>query len=247
MDLEILSSLGLSPVQAKAYKLLIEKGTSTPAKIAELSEENRTNCYMALDRLVSLGLATKEKLAKKTYYKALNPIAIESLLDSKQQKLIQLEQKIKSSMPSLLTFFYSFTEKPGIRLLEGEEGMKKVYLELLNGTDTIYFLRAGQEADTITLDDQFYTKYKTTRAKLGIRTHAYTTKTPSSIAHSQQDSKYNIIRTWIPTELYTAPVEFNITKDKIAIFSFGNEIMTTVIQSPNITKAFRQLLNLISQ
>ena len=45
---------------------------------------------------------------------------------------------VKQSMPQMLSYFYSFTEKPGIRLLQGEEGLKEIYQDTLRTKKDIF-------------------------------------------------------------------------------------------------------------
>lgn len=51
-------------------------------------------------------------------------------------------------------------------------------------------------------------------------------------------------RTWVDASLYSAPVEIDIYGDKIALLSFGTELIGVIIQSPQIANALQQIFAL---
>lgn len=243
MNPQLLEEIGLSPSQAKVYLRLIEKGELTPPEVAKLTGETRSNAYMILQKLEELGLVEKTENAKKITYQPRNPIALERLAEERRQETALAENKIKQSMPQMLSYFYSFTEKPGIRLLQGEEGLKEIYTDTLRSKEDIYFLRTPSEVKV--MGDDFYMRYKKKRADLGIKTYAYTKKTAFARMLASDDKKNNMIRTWIDEDDYTAPVEINIYGDKVAFLSFGEEVMGVIIQSRPIAESMRQIFKLM--
>lgn len=240
MTPDLLKTIGLTDSQAKTYLLLIEKGELSPPEVSKLSGESRTNTYMILDKLASLGLIEKSSNNNRISYRSLNPVAIEKLVEERRKQFIEAEQAIKHAMPKMLSYFYTFTEKPGIRLLEGVEGLKEIYADTLRTKQDIYFLRTPKEIQT--LGDEYFEKYKKRRADLGIATYAFTTEKDDSRQYSQSDKIYNVIRTWLPEESYTASVEVDVYGDKTAFLSYGEDVMGVIIQSPTIATAMKQLL-----
>jgi hypothetical protein len=60
-----------------------------------------------------------------------------------------------------------------------------------------------------------------------------------------EDSANKIVRTWIPSEGYTAPVEIDVYGDKTAFLAFGDEFMGVIVQSPYIAESMRQMMRMI--
>jgi sugar-specific transcriptional regulator TrmB len=228
--------------QALVYLNLIEKGELTPPEVAQITGESRPNSYMILRRLEELELIERGKNSKKISYQALNPIALERLAENKRLETTKIEQQIKQSMPQMLSYFYSFTEKPGIRLLQGLDGLKEIYDDTLRTKSTIYFIRTPQEVKV--LGEDFFQQYRKRRAELGITTYALTGG-PPTLRRSINDDINKVIRTWINPEDYTAAVEINVYGDKVAYLVYGDEIMGVIIQSAHIAESMRQIFRMV--
>lgn len=245
MNPQLLQELGLTSSQATVYLKLIEKGELSPPMVAKYSGETRSNAYMILQKLEELGLVERLEKTKKISYQPLNPIALEHLAEVKRTNAAKIENQLKQAMPQVLSYFYSFTEKPGIRLLQGVEGLKEIYKDTLRTRQDIYFMRTPS-ADKELLGDEYFEQYKKKRAELDITTHAYTTDIPPARrAARAQDKANKMIRTWIKYEDYNAPVEINVYGDKVAFLSYGEELMGVIIQSPSIAESMRQVFKLI--
>lgn len=244
MNPKLLQELGLSKSQAITYLRLVERGELSPPAVAALTGESRSNAYMILQRLEELGLVEKLENSKKITYQPLNPIALETLAEKRRLVSAQIENQIKHTMPQMLSYFYSFTEKPGIRLLQGIEGLKEIYADTLRTRKDIYFMRTPSEVKF--LGEDYFQAYKKKRAELGIKTYAFTQATQASHQNALKDDSYNMIRTWIKSDDYNAPVEINVYGDKVAYLAYGEEIMGVIIQSAVIAESMRQLFNMVS-
>lgn len=244
MNPQLLEAVGLTKNQSRIYLILIENGELTPPEIAKLSGESRANAYMVLRRLEQLELIEKMTNSKKVSYQALNPVALEKLIETKRLETSRIENQVKLAMPQMLSYYYSFTEKPGIRLLQGTEGLKEIYNDTLRTKKDIYFMRTPAEVQV--MGEDFFARYKKRRAELGITTYAITVG-PYSLRRTLQDDALKMVRTWINASDYTAPVEINVYGDKVAYLVYGEEIMGVVIQSKFIAESMRQIFAIIQK
>jgi sugar-specific transcriptional regulator TrmB len=244
MTPQLLEQIGLTKGQASVYISLIEKGELSPPEVAGLTGESRTNAYMILQRLEELSLIERKNNVKRVIYQPLNPIALEALVEKKRLETSEIEQQVKHSMPQMLSYFYSFTEKPGIRLLQGLEGIKEIYTDTLRTKQDIYFVRTSEEVKY--LGEDYFKSYKKKRAELGITTYAFTIG-PATLKKTLYDDVNKMVRTWINPEDYTAPVEINIYGDKVAYLVYGEEVMGVIIQSAFISECMRQILNILKK
>jgi sugar-specific transcriptional regulator TrmB len=234
MDIQTLTSIGLTQSQAKAYLVLVQYGSVAPPELALRTKETRTNAYKILDRLVDLGLALKEPGNKKMIYRANNPIALEALAKKARDEALERESKVKSSLPTLLSFFYTYSEQPGVRFFQGAEGLKEIFNDMLRTRQTIYLVRSPD--DIKFYDADFFQKFKDRRAKLGIKTYALTPDLPGINHNKSIDEKNLFTRTWLPSGAYDSSVEWDVYGDKLAIISYGEEA---------IGASFKQLFNLM--
>jgi len=131
MDLTPLEEAGLSRNEAKIYSFLLQYGPKQPREITSITGVHRRNVYDALDRLVEKGLCSHYVKNKKAFFWAEDPEKLLALLQEK-------EKRISSLLPAMQSAHKS-AGKPEVRLLEGREGIKQVF------TDMLFSLRRGEE------------------------------------------------------------------------------------------------------
>lgn len=245
MDSERLQKFGLNESQAAAYLTLVQYGKLTPPRLAELTGETRTNAYMLLDQLETMGLAAKDEKYGKRMYRPQHPAALEELVKGQRQEALERENELNSAMPELLSYFYTYSEQPGVRFFQGTEGLKEIYEDTLSTGEDIYFLRAQVEIET--LGSEFFERYKQRRAEHGITTYAFTQYSEEGKKNAPMDEQNKMVRTWLHPEEYTAPVEMNTYGDKVAFISFGEELMGVIVESPQIAEGMRQVFQLMQK
>ena len=246
-EIEILKKAGLNEAQAKIYECLLKNGALTPSELAENTGQSRENCYAIAKKLIDLGLIeqTNDKKAK---YRVLNPSALETLAEKRRKVVAKNEKLVKENLSSLLDIFYANNEMPGARTLEGIEGIKEVFRDSLRVKKDVYFLRTtADEILSGKKGDNFLHEYRDQLPILGIHTYGLTPITPEAKkkVKTGRDAAINFHRTWMPAEDYTAPVEIQVYGDKVALISFGETEMATIITSPTIAEAMRQILKLM--
>lgn len=247
--LGIVKKAGLNDAQAKVYLALVENGALSPAKLAELTGEKRENCYNITKKLQELNLIA-ETGDKKKSYQALNPSNLEILAEKRRKAVQRNERLLKDNMGSLLDLFYANNELPGSRTLQGLDGIKEAYKDALRTKKDVYLIRTVADK-MIGVDEDnasFLHNYREQLPKLGMHTFALTPDT----AHARQlvkrgrDKEINFHRTFMPEDAYTAPVAVHIYGSKVAFIAFGDTQMTTIIDSPVIAEAMRQLHGMLT-
>lgn len=247
MTPQLLEEIGLNNSQAKVYLCLIEMGALTPPQVADEAKENRTNAYMVLEQLEKLGLAEKVSHAKKLTYQATNPINLEKVSEKRRKEVMDAELRVKQAMPTMLSYYYNFTEKPGVRIYEGAEALKEIYQDILRTKQTLYLIGGNKLEVERVVGESYIKKFIAKRVQLGINVVAITPDTPSSNKDPNQDKEWLYHRTWIPKNLYDEAVEIDVYGNKVAFISFGEEVFGTIIDSPQIAQAMRKLIIITSQ
>jgi len=73
-----------------------------------------------------------------SFYKAVHPEKLFNLIEEKKRETTQLEDEVKGAIKSL-TGAYNLTQnKPGVRFLEGKDGLREVIFDSLTANETIY-------------------------------------------------------------------------------------------------------------
>ena len=240
-EIDVLCKAGLTESQAKGYLALVENQSLTPNELAEKIGEGRTNGYMICERLEKIGLAIK-KDDKKAAYKPAHPSALEALAEKRRKIVTRDEQKIKQNIAPLIDLFYANNELPGSRTIQGLDGIKEVYRQVLQTKKDVYFLRTRADAE---LDLDFIHKYRAERAKLNISTYGLTPPSTKAYNYISDNEKNLSHRIPIPEANYSAPVEINVFGDKLALTSYGETQMTTIIDSPPIAESLRQIIKIL--
>jgi sugar-specific transcriptional regulator TrmB len=244
MDVQLLEDIGLTKTQALAYKALIDAGTLTAPALAIAIGESRTNGYKVLDKLVELGLAIKQPKGSKSAYTATSPTTLEQFVRAQADTVRHKERQLNAELPHMLDYFFARSEQPSIRYFQGKEGIQQIFADMLQTGSDIYLLRSPADVDFY--DEAFFADFRKKRALLGITTYALTVDVPSATHNTEIDFQNKFIRTWLDPKSYTAPVEWNIYGNKVALTSYGNEAMGIIIESPQIAESFRQVFQLLA-
>lgn len=246
-EIEILKKAGLNEAQATVYNALLQNGALTPTELAAKTGQSRENCYAVSKKLIELGLIEQTN-DKKIKYQVLNPSALEILAEKRRKVVAKNEKFVKENLSSLLDIFYANNEMPGARTLEGIEGIKEAYLDTLRVKQDIFLLRTkSYDAISDKSGDGFLENYRKQLPILGIHTYALTSVHKDAIKRSRNgnDEASLYHRTWMPEDDYTAPVTIQVYGDKVALISFGETQMATIITSPTIAEAMRQILKIM--
>lgn len=239
-----LTAAGLTKTEANCYQQLLTQADWLPAQLALSVGEARTNIYKILDKLVSMGLAEKFDSSKKIHYRACSPQLLLGMAQQKRQDMLQSEQLLQEQVKHLTKQYFMVSDQPGVRFFQGSDSIKSVFDDMLQTKQDIYLIRSPHDEQFYSAD--FFTDFKKKRAKLQINTHILSPDVPSSVHNPVHDRLHNMFRTWVPKDAYTAPVEWNIYGNKIAIISYGQEAFATVLDSPQVAESLRQLFRIIS-
>ena len=247
-DLDILRKAGLNEAQAEIYDCLLRNGIMSPIELANETGQSRENCYMITKRLAELGLLEQID-GRRIKYQVLNPSALESLIEKRHQSMIEDERYVKDNLPLLLDVFYANSEMPGARVLKGIDGVKEIYEDILRTKKDVYLLGTGLNhvLSKHKKDKAFLDKYRDRASSLEINTFALTPITRETMgdAKAKKDETVLLHRTWMPEDDFDSPLTIQIYGDKTALITFGETIMITVVTSPIIAEAMRQVLTVM--
>ena len=234
-DTTILRKAGLTESQAKGYLALIQHGSLSPGELAERTNETRNNGYMICEKLEKLGLATK-KDGKKTVYMPESPTRLKQLLINRQKRLKEADTQLAGILPTLLSTYRLATDKPGAIYLEGLDSLQKVYDDIIQTGKTLRIFPSAYDRDDPDTAAMIDSQIERQRAA-GIKTEVLLR---GEIYRLLSDTKDQLFEAR-PTSLGPLDAQVLIYGDNIALTTFQNGVVTTVITSPPIANTFNQL------
>ncbi|MBR0460697.1 hypothetical protein IJI91_01760 [Candidatus Saccharibacteria bacterium] len=238
MDIEsLLTQTGLSEVQAKIYLYLIKHGQSTPTEIATGIDENRTTVYSAAEKLEKLGIITQKDRGKISAYIPNHPSALESIAEKRLRKVARQAKNLESNLPSLINYYNEHQSTPGATTFYGQEGIELIREKALAAKQTYYFIRSRYDE---TADKDSLERFKKARVNAKIESEDIT---PSEFTtNTNKDAqKWLLERTLLPPSEYDSPIEIDIFGDNVAFVNYAKNGMSTLIESPEIADAMRQV------
>lgn len=238
MDTELLVQIGLSEVQAKIYLYLIKHGQSTPTEIATGVDENRTTVYSAAEKLEKLGIISQKDRGKVSAYIPNHPSVLESLAEKRLRNVARQAKNLESNLPSLINYYNEYQSTPGATTFYGNEGVKMIWDKVIATNAPYYFVRSRYDevADRDALEE-----FKNSRVKAGIESEDITPSEFTKNNNKEMKEKYLLTRTLLPPDEYDSPVEIDIFGDNVAFINYSKNGMSTLIESPEIADAMRQM------
>ncbi len=237
MNTEILVQAGLSEIQAKIYLYLIIHGQRTPAEIATGIGENRTTVYAAAEKLGTLGIISQKDRGKIVAYVPNHPSVLESIAEKRLRKVARQAKNLEGNLPSLINFYNEHQNEPGAATFYGREGVKMIYDKIVATGKTFYFVRSPYDEKAAQEDLE---EHKKARVAAGIQSENIT---PSDYTNytNEVEKKWGVARTFLPPHEYNSPVEIDIFGDNVAFINYEKDGMSTLIESPEIADAMRQM------
>lgn len=244
MDLKSLIAVGLSPQQAEAYALLIEKGDLKPPLLAKELGLTRTNAYKILDKLTELGLAEKVEAGKKLIYSPANPIALADLASQFRAQATAREEAAGTVMQTLLRKYYAHTETLKFESVAGRKAVAELYRKQIIIGEDLYFIRTNSDIPGLGFETMH--DIRTAPARYGIKRHGILSAPETGTVNNKSHHRSNLDVTYAESGQYTAPVEWSATNSSLLIVIYASEPQAILIADPLVGTAFIQVWQMLS-
>lgn len=133
-----LQALGLTPKEVRIYLTLLRRGPSSVRQLAQAAEINRGTTYDVLKALQQQGVVSFYEKAKKSYFVAEDPKALESILKEKKAELKLLNERFEDALPELRSISkHADVTKPVARYFHGSKGVARILEEVLLDVDQL--------------------------------------------------------------------------------------------------------------
>ena len=225
-----LKKAGLTKPEISIYLYLLENGLSSPPQISKGSKILRANTYNVLSSLKAKGLIDNQLKGKRHIYFAKDPSSI----------ILSLEEKknaINKVLPDLRALFKAEKNKPVIKFYYGIEQIKQIFEQIDNADEILFVLPTNKIFEAY---PGFFKQFrkKLVEKQIFVR-DIVTQKSGVSIARNTK----KIMKGYYEFRLFAQkyedmPTSIRIWNDNIALVTFDEPIMGTVITSKSLAKTF---------
>lgn len=233
-----MTQAGLSELQAKIYLYLILHGQRTASEVATGLNENRTTVYSALEKLEKLGIINQKDKGKIAAYTPAHPSILESITEKRLRGVARQAKNLEANLPSLINFYNEHQSEPGVKTFYGTEGVQMIWDKVVATKKPYYFVRSRYDEMA---DREGLEKFKKSRVEAGIETEDITPSEFTNNTNEKMHEKFLLTRTLLPPDEYDSPVEIDIFGDNVAFINYSKNGMSTLIESPEIADAMRQM------
>lgn len=223
---------------------LYQNNEAKASEIAKKIKRSRAIVYKEVEELEKMGLVNKkEKPGRVAVFSAGHPSLLKKLIEKKEAQLKKDKNLLDSYLPDIVSSYNLNHNRPGIRFYEGVNGLKEIYEEILDEGKDFYLIRTAYEPIYNNVVAPIVEDFIKERVERKIKVSAIV---PSDIDDTAKDALWLMQRFNVDKEMYTAPVELDIFGNKVAILSFGEELVGVVIESKQIAQSLKQIFVLAS-
>lgn len=226
-----LQEFGLNEREAKVYLQVLKDQGETASTIAKRTKINRTTVYLELNNLIEKGLVSYIIKNKKKTFQAQEPETFLEILELKKKKISQILPKLKNLHKSINPF--------KIEILEGKEGIKQFYRNIIHTSKEICAFGITGFAFKIL---EFEFPHLAKEAKINGLKLQYLANENAKAELSKLPKNFVEIK-YLPKEI-TSNVTTIIYEDKIAIQSLIKEnIFVVIIQDKQLNEGYKNYFN----
>lgn len=237
---QVLKDVGMSDKEARIYLVLLDNQWLSAAEIAKETNESRTNTYMLLDSLLSLGLVEEEGSRPIKRFVAAPPKVLRDILAAKQEEIKKASTTLNGYLPELTSKYRLSQHKPGVIYREGLDGLRDALEDQIRSADKEILLIPSSNADEHAEAFEMLKKATIKRKAHGIKTRALIHEGARDWEIIKFWPKHDVEVRYIGKSPYTG--EVIIYGDTSLFLEYTTEtVITTALTNKNITATMKQL------
>ncbi|MEP7162235.1 MAG: helix-turn-helix domain-containing protein [Candidatus Moraniibacteriota bacterium] len=236
---EQLEQFGLSKAQAQVYMYLLEHGGQKAGEIARGVTIKRGLVYKALKELESMTLIERrDEPNKPDIFLARHPEMLRNHIEERLRRAKEAEVLFTSFAPALGSAFNLISGKPGIRVLEGFDGFKTLYKDIIAEGKSIKLIRSSYDRENPEIA-KFIDKQIHEQIRHEINVKLLTHETPNAAQFALWSDDDRLVTRRIVTDPnFLLPAQFVLYGNKVGITDFETTFITTIIENIAIRKSF---------
>lgn len=241
---EDLIKSGLKEKEALIYGILIASHSLPVNEIIKKTKLKRGIVYKILYDLEEKGLVKEVTQKKKLHFSAEHPFILADIVESKLKEAQKNQLSLNSVLPLLISTFKSNENKPGVRIYEGVEGVKEVYLDTLK-TDHTVLAMVDTNIIKGEIHDWLFNYYISERVKRKIRENIIVNADNKDYINKNEQELRET--RGISSKDFKIGIELNIYGGKVAFIHFGEkegELFAIVIENQFIYDTLKTMFTL---
>lgn len=236
-----LTKFGLSDKESPTYIALLDLGTCTVSEISKKTGINRSTSYVLLESLAKKGLVSTTDRKSSRFYTPVPPERFIYLCEEKLKQSQELLGLARQIVPELKSMHHGVGNKPKIRFLEGEEGLKSLYEDTLTSKETIRAFASIDDMHTVL--PGYFPDYYHRRAVKGINIRAILPDSPAARERIERNAEEARDACLVPPARYGFTPEINIYDNKVVFMSL-REQFGLIIESAELSDALKKAFDL---
>ncbi len=240
-----LRNIGLTEYESQIYELLLRSGEIPMAHLIKESGLKHSTVYSVVDSLIAKRLVIQEDIKKKLHVKAESPAKLLNIAKNQYTAANSALSSVQGALPFFLSLYINSTVKPSVRTFEGIEGVKQVYLDIINEKKFVYSL-LGLEACNKELLNWINTVYTKKRVAEKIHMNVIVSNTSSAKEYKSRDVKeFRSTRT-VSQSTFPLDSEIAIYGDKVAFIYNADDypLLGIIIQHKKIASTLKSWFDL---
>ncbi len=237
--LQALERLGFTDREAKIFFALLTRPGASVQDLSLDADVPRATCYDVLDDLIVKGFATAGEGEFARKYFPHPPEKILEIYSAEKRKSESRLEEAVAIVPMLNVLYTPLGPRPRVRYREGLHGLKQLQEEYaLLGGEILQL--TGLDAYLALHDSSVTEKYRENIQAKEIPVRAIVvTDQPERLAKGA-----NINPVILPNSFMPLEGEMSVCGDRVAFFSFKDDIIAVEIHSPQIAAVCRAALEL---
>jgi len=242
MYANVLSKSGLKSGEAEIYDALIQHGNLPASELTSKTKYKRGMVYKFLDDLKKKGLVSTFTKNKKTYFKAEHPYKLMQEIEGSIQQARVQQATLEAVLPQIISSFSAMENEPGVRVYEGIEGIKEVYMDTLRDKNEIWAILQTAEVEP-SLYKWLNEFYAPERKKEGI--HAKVIASQDSRVEEYAEKELRETRV-VSKKRFPVSIEMDIYGNKVAFINFkkGAAYVGIIINNSLVATSMKALFTL---
>lgn len=234
-NITILQNLGLNSEEARIYLALLGLGGCAASLLAKEVGLKRTTVYPILTSLAEKGLVNVYFRQNKRFYYAEKPAKVAGLFHKKIESF-------ESIIPMLEAVDKKQAQMLGLRFIETIDELQEFYFGILDEYRNKSYLAIGNTNVWEGLDTEFFTQYRSDRARHNIRTKLLLTA--DSVKVNPTDPALLREFKYLPQK-YAFKSTMDIFDDKVLISSQKFSSLAVVIAIPAMVDIFKTIFEML--
>lgn len=236
MNEQLLEEIGLTKGEIKVYLTLLKLGETTTGRIIEEAQISSGKIYEILDKLIKKGLASYSIKEKTKYFSAASPNRILDYLHEKEKNIKEKAQELQKELPSLLAIGKIGQKEYETNLFRGFKGIQTAIFEALEDlTDKDEVLAMGIISHKKEQYNLLWQRWHRERINKKIICKAIFSDKNTRYFKVFQKMRFTKIRVLQGI----TPSAIDVIKDRVLIFTYGEESSCLSIKNPEIAQSFK--------